>query len=82
MKDKKDEKIMYNGSHYLIADEIDDYVYTVNVNDEKDGIIFKRQKEKHLEIFKKVTGEELSDAMAKYFFKHDGLIKLVIRYDD
>ena len=31
-KIKKDEKIMYNGSHYLIADEIDDYVYTVNVN--------------------------------------------------
>ena len=35
-----------------------------------------------LEIFKKVTGEELSDAMAKYFFKHDGLIRLVIRDDD
>lgn len=82
MKDKKDETIIYNGSHYLIADEIDDYVYTVNVNDERDGIIFKSQKEKHLEIFKKVTGEELSDAMTKYFFKHDGLIRLVIRDDD
>lgn len=77
MKDKIDEKIMYKGSH-----EIDDYVYTVNVNDEKDGIIFKRKKEKYLEIFKKVTGEELSDAMTKYFFKHDGLIRLVIRDDD
>lgn len=67
MKDKKDEKIIYNESHYLIADEIDDYVYTVNVNNENDRIIFKRQKEKHLEIFKKVTDEELSDAMVKYF---------------
>lgn len=46
MNNKKYEIIMYNGSHYLIADEIDDYVYTVNVNNENDGIIFKGQKEK------------------------------------
>lgn len=35
---------MYNESHYLIADEIDDYVYTVNVNDEKDGLYLKGKK--------------------------------------
>lgn len=46
MNNKKYEKIMYNWSHYLIADEIDGYFYTLNVNDEDDGIIFKGQKEK------------------------------------
>ena len=39
---------MYNGSHYLIADEIDDYVYTVNVNN------YKKPEEKE----KKVVEEE------------------------
>ena len=81
MIDKTYDKITYNGIHYVIVEEIDNYVYTVNVNDETDGIIFKKKKENHLEIFERVVKDELVDAYAKYFMKHDGLIRIIINDD-
>lgn len=72
MKDKKEEKIMYNGSHYLIADEIDDYIYTVNVNDGNDVKMFKIDESS--ESIKELTEEEQSVALVKFYEKHKDLV--------
>ena len=41
MEDKKMEIITVKDIDYAILDEIDDYIYTVNVNDGNDVKIFK-----------------------------------------
>lgn len=72
MKDKKEKKIMYNESHYLIADEIDDYIYTVNVNDGNDVKMFKIDESS--ESIKELTEEEQSVALVKFYEKHKDLV--------
>lgn len=63
---------MYNESHYLIADEIDDYIYTVNVNDGNDVKMFKIDESS--ESIKELTEEEQSVALVKFYEKHKDLV--------
>ena len=48
MEDKKMEIITVKDIDYAILDEIDDYIYTVNVNDGNDVKIFKIEEDNEI----------------------------------
>ena len=57
---------------YAILYEIDDYIYTVNVNDGNDVKMFKIDESS--ESIKELTEEEQSVALVKFYEKHKDLV--------
>ena len=72
MEDKKMEIITIKDIDYAILDEIDDYIYTVNVNDGNDVKMFKIDESS--ESIKELTEEEQSVALVKFYEKHKDLV--------
>ena len=60
------------GLNQKILDEIDDYIYTVNVNDGNDVKMFKIDESS--ESIKELTEEEQSVALVKFYEKHKDLV--------
>ena len=72
MEDKKMDIITVKDIDYAILDEIDDYIYTVNVNDGHDVKMFKIDESS--ESIKELTEEEQSVALVKFYEKHKDLV--------
>ena len=72
MEDKKMEIITVKDIDYAILDEIDDYIYTVNVNDGNDIRMFKI--DENNESLEELTKEEQSVALVKFYEKHKDLV--------
>ena len=72
MEDKKMEIITVKDIDYAILDEIDDYIYTVNVNDGNDVKIFKIDED--TESIEELNEEEQSAALVKFYEKHKDLV--------
>lgn len=72
MEDKKMEIITVKDIDYAILDEIDDYIYTVNVNDGNDVKIFKIDED--TESIEELNEEEQSVALVKFYEKNKDLV--------
>lgn len=72
MENKKMEIITLKDIDYAILDEIDDYIYTVNVNDGNDVKIFKIDEDN--ESIEELNEEEQSVALVKFYEKHKDLV--------
>ena len=72
MEDKKMEIITVKDIDYAILDEIDDYIYTVNVNDGNDVKMFKI--DENSESIEELNKEEQSVALVKFYEKHKDLV--------
>lgn len=74
MEDKKMEIITVKDIDYAILDEIDNFIYTVNVNNANDIKIFKTKIEEDNEILEELSEEEQSVALVKFYEKHKDLV--------
>lgn len=72
MENKELEVVTFNDIDYAILDEIDDYMYTVNINDGNDVKMFKIDESS--ESIKELTEEEQSVALVKFYEKHKDLV--------
>lgn len=72
MEDKKMEIITVKDIDYAILDEIDNFIYTVNVNDGNDVKIFKIDEDN--ESIEELSEEEQSVALVKFYEKHKDLV--------
>ena len=72
MENKKMEIITIKDIDYAILDEIDDYIYTVNVNDGNDVKIFKIDEDN--ESIEELNEEEQSVALVKFYEEHKDLV--------
>ena len=75
MENKELEAVTFNDIDYAILDEIDNFIYTVNVNDANDIKIFKTKIEDANEVLEELTEEEQSVALVKFYEKHKDLVK-------
>lgn len=75
MENKELEAVTFNDIDYAILDEIDNFIYTVNVNNANDIKIFKTKIEDGNEVLEKLSEEEQSVALVKFYEKHKDLIK-------
>ena len=62
MENKELEAVTFNNIDYAILDEIDNFIYTVNVNNANDIKIFKTKIEEDNEILEELSEEEQSVA--------------------
>ena len=62
MENKKLEAVTFNDIDYAILDEIDNFIYTVNVNNANDIKIFKTKIEDGNEVLEELSEEEQSVA--------------------
>lgn len=74
MENKELEAVTFNNIDYAILDEIDNFVYTVNVNNANDIKIFKTKIEEDNEILEELSEEEQSVALVKFYEKHKDLV--------
>ena len=74
MENKELEAVIFNDIDYAILDEIDNFIYTVNVNNANDIKIFKTKIEEDNEILEELSEEEQSDALVKFYEKHKDLV--------
>lgn len=72
MENKELEVVPFNDIDYAILDEIDDYMYTVNINDGNDIRMFKI--DENNESLEELTKEEQSVALVKFYEKHKDLV--------
>ena len=72
MENKELEVVTFNDIDYAIVDEIDDYMYTVNINDGNDIRMFKI--DENNESLEELTKEEQSVALVKFYEKHKDLV--------
>lgn len=72
MENKELEIVTFNDIDYAILDEIDDYMYTVNINDGNDIRMFKI--DENNESLEELTKEEQSVALVKFYEKHKDLV--------
>jgi hypothetical protein len=75
MENKELEAVTFSNIDYAILDEIEDFMYTVNVNDTNDIKIFRTKIEDDNEVLEELTEEEQSVALVKFYEKHKDLIK-------
>ncbi len=75
MENKELEAVTFNDIDYAILDEIDNFIYTVNVNNANDIKIFKTKIEDGNEVLEELSEEEQSVALVKFYEKHKDLIK-------
>ena len=75
MENKELEEVTFSNIDYAILDEIEDFMYTVNVNDTNDIKIFRTKIEDDNEVLEELTEEEQSVALVKFYEKHKDLIK-------
>ena len=71
MENKELEAVTFNDIDYAILDEIDNFIYTVNVNNANDIKIFKTKIEEDNEILEELSEEEQSVA---FYEKHKDLV--------
>lgn len=76
MENKKLEAVTFNDIDYAILDEIDNFIYTVNVNNANDIKIFKTKIEEDNEILEELSEEEQSIALVKFYEKHKDLVSI------
>lgn len=74
MENKELEAVIFNDIDYAILDEIDNFIYTVNVNNANDIKIFKTKIEEDNEILEELSEEEQSVALVKFYEKHKDLV--------
>lgn len=74
MENKELEAVTFNDVDYAILDEIDNFIYTVNVNNANDIKIFKTKIEEDNEILEELSEEEQSVALVKFYEKHKDLV--------
>ena len=74
MENKELEAVTFNDIDYAILDEIDNFIYTVNVNNANNIKIFKTKIEEDNEILEELSEEEQSVALVKFFEKHKDLV--------
>ena len=74
MENKELEVVTFNDIDYAILDEIDNFIYTVNVNNANDIKIFKTKIEEDNEILEELSEEEQSVALVKFYEKHKDLV--------
>lgn len=74
MENKELEAVTFNNIDYAILDEIDNFIYTVNVNNANDIKIFKTKIEEDNEILEELSEEEQSVALVKFYEKHKDLV--------
>lgn len=74
MENKELEAVTFNNIDYVILDEIDNFIYTVNVNNANDIKIFKTKIEEDNEILEELSEEEQSVALVKFYEKHKDLV--------
>lgn len=74
MENKELEAVTFNDIDYAILDEIDNFIYTVNVNNANDIKIFKTKIEENNEILEELSEEEQSVALVKFYEKHKDLV--------
>lgn len=74
MENKELEAVTFNDIDYAILDEIDNFIYTVNVNNANDIKIFKTKIEEDNEILEELSEEEQSVALIKFYEKHKDLV--------
>ena len=74
MENKELEAVTFNDIDYAILDEIDNFIYTVNVNNANDIKIFKTKIEEDNEILEELSEEEQSVALVKFYAKHKDLV--------
>ena len=74
MENKELEAVTFNDIDYAILDEIDNFIYTVNVNNANDIKIFKTNIEEDNEILEELSEEEQSVALVKFYEKHKDLV--------
>ena len=74
MENKELEAVTFNNIDYAILDEIDNFIYTVNVNNANDIKIFKTKIEEDNEILEELSEEEQSIALVKFYEKHKDLV--------
>lgn len=74
MENKELEAVTFNDIDYAILDEIDNFIYTVNVNNANDIKIFKTKIEEDNEILEELLEEEQSVALVKFYEKHKDLV--------
>lgn len=75
MENKELEAVTFNNIDYAILDEIDNFIYTVNVNNANDIKIFKTKIEDGNEVLEELSEEEQSVALVKFYEKNKDLIK-------
>lgn len=76
MENKELEAVTFNNIDYAILDEIDNFIYTVNVNNANDIKIFKTKIEEDNEILEELLEEEQSIALVKFYEKHKDLVSI------
>lgn len=76
MENKELEAVTVNNIDYAILDEIDNFIYTVNVNNANDIKIFKTKIEEDNEILEELSEEEQSVALVKFYEKHKDLVSI------
>ena len=74
MENKELEAVTFNDIDYAILDEIDNFIYTVNVNNANDIKIFQTKIEEDNEILEELSEEEQSVALVKFYEKHKDLV--------
>lgn len=74
MENKELEAVTFNDIDYAILDEIDNFIYTVNVNNANDIKIFKTKIEEDNEMLEELSEEEQSVALVKFYEKHKDLV--------
>lgn len=74
MENKELEAVTFNDIDYAILDEIDNFIYTVNVNNANDIKIFKTKIEEDNEILEELSEEEQSVALVKFYEKNKDLV--------
>ena len=76
MENKELEAVTFNNIDCAILDEIDNFIYTVNVNNANDIRIFKTKIEEDNEILEELLEEEQSIALVKFYEKHKDLVNI------
>lgn len=76
MENKELEAVTFNDIDYAILDEIDNFIYTVNVNNANDIKIFKTKIEEDNEMLEELSEEEQSVALVKFYEKHKDLASI------
>lgn len=74
MENKELKAVTFNDIDYAILDEIDNFIYTVNVNNANDIKIFKTKIEEDSEVLEELSEEEQSVALVKFYEKHKDLV--------
>lgn len=74
MENKELEAVTFNNIDYAILDEIENFIYTVNVNNANDIKMFKTKIEEDNEILEELSEEEQSIALVKFYEKHKDLV--------